>query len=88
VPRALQDPQLRALNGQLRENDLATLCALADGAVVLSVGRSINVHAKYLWPDARSFYTHVLTTVPPRQPLEIGIPESDLDLWREIEDNH
>lgn len=85
VPSALKDPHLRAMNGQVRENDLATLCALAKGGVMLSIGRSQNVHERYTWPDTESFFRHVLTTARFEQPMELSISESDLGLWDRLE---
>jgi len=84
LPRSLQDPKLRAMNGQVRENDLAMLCELARGQIVLSIGRSENVHTRYLWPDTRSFLEHVLEVVPDAQPVETTVREADLELWNDL----
>jgi len=84
VPVARRDPNLRAMNGHVRENDLALLCELARGDIVLSIGRSQNVHDRHTWPDLRSFLSHVLRTTPADQPLEITLAEEDLELWHEL----
>ena len=84
IPSALKDPNLRAMNGQIRENDLELLCRLADGKLLLSIGRSQLLPERYTWPDAESFYSHILRTVPESQPCEIGLPEDDLDLWKRL----
>ena len=84
VPTALRDPRLRAMAGQVRENDLAELCRLADGKLVLSIGPSRDLDERYTWPDTRDFLQHVIHTVPPEQPVEIAIDESCLGLWREL----
>ena len=81
VPSALRDPHLRAMNGQVRENDLASLCRLAGGRILLSIGPSRNLPERYTWPDTRSFLRHVLEAVPAGQPLEVVIDEGDLALW-------
>jgi hypothetical protein len=84
VAGALQDPNLRAMHGQIRENDLAQLCGMSAGRMTLSIGRSVNVAERFLWPDTESFYAFILKTVPPHQPLEIGVPEHDLPLWNAL----
>ena len=84
VPIALGDSNLRAMNGQIRENDLATLCAQAGGRIALSIGRSVDVHARYTWPSQESYLRHVLATVPKDQPLEVWFGEADLPLWNRL----
>ncbi len=84
VPSALDDPNLRAMNGQSKENDVPTLCKLADGRLTLSLGRSENLGEEYLWPDLESFLTHLLEVVPPTQPFEIQVTEADLPLWNRL----
>lgn len=84
VPSALQDPCLRAMNGQVRENDLAKLCRLASGDIVLSIGPSQNLPERYTWADTKSFLRYVLETVPKRQPIEVAIDETYIGLWNEL----
>ena len=84
VPGALRDPNLRAMNGQVRENDLAELCQLAKGEVVLSIGPSQNLPERYTWSDTRSFLRYVLETVPESQPVEIAIEEESMSVWSEL----
>ena len=84
VPSALADPNLRLMNGQIRENDLAQLCALAQGRVVLSIGPSADLDERYTWPRKEDFYAHVLRTVPRSQPFEISVPEDELALWNRL----
>ena len=84
IPSALSDPNLRAMQGQIKENDLATLCSMADGKLTLSVGPSMNVHTHYTWPDTESYLRHVLTTVPDTQPFETWVMENDLPLWMRL----
>jgi hypothetical protein len=82
VPVALRDPRLRVMHGQIRENDLAELCRLAGGRLALSIGRSVNVHDRFTWPDRESYYRHILKTVPDDQPLETRLEsEEDIPLW-------
>lgn len=84
VPSALADPNLRLMNGQIRENDLAQLCALARGRIALSIGPSVNVHERYTWSSREDFFAHVLRTVPRAQPFEIGIGAGEVDLWNRL----
>ena len=84
VPSALRDPNLRAMNGQVRENDLAELCAQTQGCVLLSIGPSANLHERYTWPDTESFLRYILQTTPPEQPLEVAVNEADLGLWGDL----
>ena len=84
VPSALRDPNLRAMHGQVRENDLATLCKFAHGDIMLSIGPSQNLPDRYTWRDTRSFLEYILASAAPRQPVEISIDEPDLGLWAEL----
>ncbi len=84
VPSVLRNPHIRAMNGQIKENDLQELCRLADGKIVLSIGPSVNVHARYTWPDMESFYRHILSTVPADQPFEVSVEEEHLPLWNRL----
>lgn len=82
VTSMINDPNFCAMNGQIKENDLATLCNLASGQLTLSIGRSMNVHDRFMWPDTESYYCHILETVPDGQPLELIIEtESDIQVW-------
>jgi len=84
IPSALSDPNLRLMNGQIRENDLAQLCALANGDLTLSIGPSANLDERYTWSRKEDFYAHVLRTVPRTQPFEIALPEGELALWNRL----
>ena len=84
IPSALLDPNLRAMDGQVRENDLATLCRLAAGRVALSIRASSDLDARYTWPDGESYYRYLLAAVPPSQPFELSIPEEDIPLWNSL----
>ena len=84
VPSMLRDGRLRAANGQIRENDLARLCRLARGELVLSIGPSQNLHERYTWADRGDFFRHVLQHTPAGQPLEISIAEAEIDCWNEL----
>ncbi len=84
VPSALADANLRLMNGQIRENDLAQLCALAQGRVALSIGPSANLDERYTWVRREDFFTHILRTVPREQPFEIGIGEGELTEWNRL----
>jgi len=86
VASAIEDPNLRVMNGQVRENDLVKLCHLAKGRVTLSIGPSENLDERYTWPDTDSFFEYVLAIVPDRQPLEIAVRESDWGLWTDLHD--
>lgn len=81
IPSALADANLRAMNGHSKENDLPTLCRLAQGKVALSIDASINVHDRFLWPSREEFFRHLLQTVPQNQPFETCISEDELPLW-------
>jgi len=84
VSSALSDPNLRIMNGQIRENDLAQLCALANGRITLSIGPSVNLDERYTWARKEDFYAHILRTVPRTQPFIITIPEGELALWNRL----
>lgn len=84
VPSALQDPNLRAMNGQVRENDLAELCRQAEGKVTLSIGPSANLPDTYTWPDTESYYRYILEHTPQDQPLEIGMREDSIPTWNRL----
>lgn len=81
VASALSDPYLVAMNGQSRENDLATLGRLADGKLLLSINSSANIHERFLWKTREEFLRHVIETVPPGQPFETVIAEEELPFW-------
>ena len=81
VPISLRDPNLKGMNGQVRENDLRELCRLAEGRVVLSIGPSCCLDERFTWPDRASFLEHVLQAAPPTQPIEVTINESEMDLY-------
>lgn len=84
VPSALDDPNLRAMNSQIKENDLQALCDDASGRIMLSIGPSVNVHTRFTWSDMESFYRHILETVPDYQPFEVSVSEADLPLWQAL----
>ncbi|MHB9025370.1 MAG: uroporphyrinogen decarboxylase family protein [Armatimonadota bacterium] len=84
IPSALRDPHCRAMNGQVRENDLALLCELTTGKITLSINPSVNLHERYTWPDSESYFCYVLSIVPSAQPLEVSMMEDDLPLWRAL----
>lgn len=84
IPSALEDPNLRVMNGQVRENDLAQLCNLAERRVTLSIGPSEHLDDRYTWADTASFLEHVLAIVPSEQPLEVALGESDWELWKDL----
>ncbi|MAG35916.1 MAG: hypothetical protein CL878_06700 [Dehalococcoidia bacterium] len=81
---SLLDSNLRAMNGQVRENDLHELCRHVGGRLVLSIGPSRDVHERYTWPDTKSFLEYVLQTVPPDQAVEIQVAETDVPLYEEL----
>lgn len=84
ISSALRDGFIRVMHGQSKENDIAGLCRQAEGRITLVLGRSANLHERYLWPDAESFLRHVLVTVPEEQPFIIDVNEDDLPLWLEL----
>jgi hypothetical protein len=84
VEASCADPNLRAMHGQVRENDLAELCALARGRVTLSIGPSMNLPDRYTWPDRELFLRYILAHWQKGQPLEIVIQEQEIDLWRSL----
>jgi len=84
VPASIKDPNLKGMNGQVRENDLAELCRLARGRVVLSIGPSTNLPERYTWPDRKSFIEHVLAASWPQQPIEVRIQECEMDLYEQL----
>ena len=84
IPSVLENPRIRAMNGQIKENNLEELCRLADGKIALSIGPSVNVHACHTWPDMESFYRHILKTTPDSQPFEVSVEEEHLPLWNRL----
>lgn len=80
VPSILSNPNLRFMNGQIKENDLAELCRQAQGRILLSINPSINVHDRFMWPDVESYFRHVIETVPDDQPCEVFVSEDDLPM--------
>lgn len=81
VESALADPHLVAMNGQSKENDIANLCRLADGKLLLSINSSANLHERFLWETREEFLRHVIETVPPSQPFETVLAEEELPFW-------
>lgn len=81
VVSALADPNLVAMNGQSKENDIATLCRLADGKLLLSIKNSANLHERFLWKTRAEFMRHIIEVVPDNQPFETGIAEDEVPLW-------
>lgn len=84
VPSGIADVNLRIMNGQTKENDLAELCRIADGQITLSINASSCLDAQYLFPDTQSFFTYILDTVPVTQPFEIACSETDIPLWNRL----
>ena len=81
VENVLTDPHLVAMNGQSKENDIATLCRLADGKLLLSINSSANLHERFLWKTRKEFLRYVIETVPSGQPFETCIAEEELPFW-------
>jgi len=84
VPLSVQDPNLKGMNGQVRENDLPELCRLSGGRVVLSIGPSTHLPERFTWPDRTRFLEYVLQASSPRQPIEIRILESEMELYTKL----
>ena len=84
VTSAIDDPNFRAMTGQVRENDLTELCDLARGRITYGIGPSQELDERYTWKAMSDFYEHVVRTVPRTQPLEVSIPEKDLPVWNEV----
>lgn len=84
VPSALEDPNLRAMNGQVRENDLAQLCRLSAGRIALSINPTSDVLPRYAWKDMRENHLFLLRTVPRDQPLEVSVAREDVPLWNRL----
>jgi len=84
IPSALGDPNLRAMNGQVKENDLAVLCAEAAGGMTFSVQASANLPERYLFDSLEEFFRYVLERVPAEQPLELTIGEDEIALWNQV----
>ena len=87
VPSAIADPNLRQMQGQIRENDLAALCKLSSGRMTFGIGPSINLPPRYTWQNMESYYAFILQTVPSIQPLGISVAENDLALWNRLCDD-
>lgn len=83
LPSAHRDPNLRAMNGQVKENNLTELCALADGAVTLSIHQSINLAEPYLFDSRLDFFSYLLERTPATQPLETAIGEEEIPVWNQ-----
>ena len=77
VKSALQDPNLLAMNGQVRENDLSELFKQGEGKVVFSINRSENLDERFTWQDEESYIRHVIECYSPNDILEIGVSESE-----------
>lgn len=84
LPSVLRDGFIRVMHGQSKENDIGALCRVAQGRLTLAIGRSANLHERYLWPSAEAFLRHVLSVVPEEQPFVVGIEEGDLPLWLDL----
>ncbi|MHB0937543.1 MAG: uroporphyrinogen decarboxylase family protein [Armatimonadota bacterium] len=84
VASARRDPNLRAMNGQVKENDLAVLCAEAAGEVTFSIQPSANLPEWFLFESREEFFRYVLKRVPSGQPLELTIGEDELALWNQV----
>ncbi len=84
IPCSLRDPNLKGMNGQVRENDLRKLCVLADGRVLLSIGPSANLPERFTWSDRESFFRYVLSTAPEHQPIEVSIHESEIEVFTRV----
>jgi hypothetical protein len=84
VLSAIADPNFRAMNGQVRENDLSKLCELAKGRITLSIGPSKDLHERYTWQSMEAFYLYILETVPRTQPFELSVAEEDIPLWNRL----
>ncbi len=78
---ARQDPHLRVMNGQVKENDLTELCARAAGQVAFSIHPSVNLAEPYLFDTRADFFTYLLERTPPTQPLETAIGEEEIPVW-------
>ena len=83
LPSGVDDPNLRAMHGQVRENDLDLLCRLSAGRMTLGIWHSENLSERYIWPDMMDFYAHVLATTPPGQPIETQVREDDVPFLNE-----
>lgn len=84
IPRSLQDPNLKGMNGQVRENDLQEICSLAGAQVFLSIDPSVDLDKRYTWPDRTSFLKYILETASDQQSIEIRIDESEIGLYTEL----
>jgi len=84
IPCSLQDPNLKGMHGQVRENDLQELCRLAEAQMFFSIGPSVDLDERYTWPDRTSFLKYMLETVPHQHPVEIRIDESEIELYEEL----
>lgn len=84
VASARRDPNLRAMNGQVKENDLAVLCAEAAGEITFSIQASANLPEQYLFDTREEFFRYVFERVPAEQPLELTIGEDEIALWNQI----
>lgn len=73
----MQDPNLVIANFQTKEMDLKKVYDITKGRLSLSVGRSINLHERYLWPDEKSFYKHLLTVFPGPVPIETHVQDAE-----------
>jgi len=71
----MKDENLMYINFQTKEMDLKKVYELTGGRLSLAVGRSINLHERYIFPDAYSFYTHLFTEFPGPAPVEVSVNE-------------
>ena len=84
IPSARRDPNLRAMNGQVKENDLAVLCAEAADEITFSIQASANLPEWFLFDSREEYFRYVLERVPSKQPLELSIGEDERALWNQV----
>jgi hypothetical protein len=84
VAGALSDPNLRGMNGQVRENDLAELFRQGQGEILFSIGPSVDLDERYTWPDTESFLEYICEHYSENDLLEIAVSESDMDMFRKL----
>ena len=73
----MQDPNLKIIHFQTKEMDLTKVYDITKGTLPISIGRSINLHERYLWPNEKTFLSHVLSVFPGPALAETGVFDVD-----------
>ena len=73
----MRDNNLMLVNFQTKEMDLKKVHGITGGRLSLSVGRSVNLHERYMFPDNDAFYNHFFNEFPGPAPVEVSVNDVD-----------